>query len=401
MFSFPRSVKLFFLLLLIFPVIIHAQDNRVQYPPILRNSYFGVNIGSINYKFSAKQLQPGNTVASVRVPHTAVRIILFGHQFNKYFGAQISYMRPVSWVEFKNINGDNLTHTVWMNLAGLTVTGDLPVTKNISLNTEAGLVLMMRRGFAINNEYVVKHATYSSVELGTQLRYHVNKKWDLQAGWVHSPANNKKLQPATNFFSAGFNYYMRELPAARVEKARSAGYHFPKQILTAGFATSSMGYGVNKFVSQGAIPIFWGGEVKVKHGFTMNYQRNIFHARKVFALDWSAGFGIWKSRRDNTTTFTLSAFPIFRFTMLRSKTLDFYGEYSVAGPTYISTTHVDGERTGENFTFQDVMGFGVFAGKKKNLNLSARIAHYSNGNLFPDNNGYMIPVTFGVGYGFN
>lgn len=400
MIAASRSFRWIVILLIISPCILKAQDNRVQYPPILRNSYFGVNIGSINYKFSAMQLQPGNKVGAVNVPHAAVRIILFGHQFNKFFGAQISYMRPVGWVEFNSINDDNQKHTVWMNLAGLTLTGNLPINKNLSLNLEGGLVLMMRRGFQVNNQYVVRHATYSTGMFGAQLRYHVNKKWDLQAGWVHSPSNDRELQPSTNFISAGFNYNMRELPAEKVAKARAAGYYFPKQIITAGFATSSMGYGVNKFVSQGAVPIFWGGEVKVKHGFTLNYQRNIFHAKKVFALDWSAGFGVWKSRRDNTTTVTVSAFPIFRFTILRSQALDFYGEYSVAGPTFISTTNVDGNLTGENFTFQDIMGFGVFAGKKKNLNLSARIAHYSNGNLFPQNNGYMIPVTFGVGYVF-
>jgi hypothetical protein len=82
---------------------ISAQDKRAQYPAFLSDSYFGVNIGYINYAFSQRQLEPGYVAELVHVPHTAVRIILFGHHFNKYLSAQISYMRPVDWVEYKNV----------------------------------------------------------------------------------------------------------------------------------------------------------------------------------------------------------------------------------------------------------------------------------------------------------
>ena len=89
---------------------LHAQDKRYQYPKILSNSFMGVSIGYINYPFSNAQLEPKFNATSVKVPHTAVRIILFGHEFNRYLSAQITYMRPVDWVEYKNINGDEATH---------------------------------------------------------------------------------------------------------------------------------------------------------------------------------------------------------------------------------------------------------------------------------------------------
>jgi len=87
-------------------VFLNAQDKRYQYPAVLSNSFAGVSIGYINYPFSNSQLESGFQAASVKVPHTAVRIILFGHEFNQYLSAQITYMRPVDWVEYKNINGD-------------------------------------------------------------------------------------------------------------------------------------------------------------------------------------------------------------------------------------------------------------------------------------------------------
>src|ERR1700741_620328 len=196
---------------------VRSQD-RIQYPPILKNSYFGVNIGYINYNFSSRQLTSGNTVESVRVPHTGVRIILFGHQFNKNISAQVSYMRPRHWVEYKNVNGDGQTHTVWMNVAGLTVAGNLPITKKLSLFTEGGLGLIMRKGFRINDVPVVNNASYATGLFGTSLQYHVNKRWDLQLGTVLSPANKKEKQPATLYYSAGFNYYMRALPREKLDK---------------------------------------------------------------------------------------------------------------------------------------------------------------------------------------
>jgi len=148
------------------------------------------------------------------------------------------------------------------------------------------------------------------------------------------------------------------------------------------------------------VPIFWGGEVKARHGLLLNYQHNLFHSRKVFSLDWGIQAGFWKTDRDGTNFFTLSAYPMMRFHTIRSKKTDFYLEYSVAGPSFISKTKMDGLDTGEKFTFYDQMGMGVFTGKDKNLNLGLRIAHFSNGNLFPNNDGVMVPLTFSLGYSF-
>jgi hypothetical protein len=74
--------------------------------------------------------------------------------------------------------------------------------------------------------------------------------------------------------------------------------------------------------------------------------------------------------------------------------------YSVAGPTFISHTEIDGNATGKHFTFQDMMGVGLFAGKKRQLNAEINIGHYSNGNLFPENAGVKIPLTFNIGMAF-
>lgn len=379
---------------------VSAQSFRGQYAPALKNTYFGINIGYINYPFSAKQLRPGNTVGSVKVPHTAVRIVLAGHEFNKHLSAQITYMRPVEWVQYRNVNNTGKTITVWMNVAGLTALGKWPLGKKLNLSTEAGLALIMRRGFSDNNQVIVTDASYGTVQFGGMLQYRANKKWTIQAGTVYSPANNKELQPHTVFHSAGFTYTLRELSKERVEKVRAAGYHFPGRTIAVSYSTNVLDYGVNKFVSQGVIPIFWGGEVKVKSAVQFRYESTLFHSKKVFSLGWGMQAGYWKTNRDGAHFFTLSAYPLLRFHTIRSPKTDFYLEYSVAGPSFISKVMMDGLNTGEKFTFLDQMGMGIFTGKNKCINAGIRIAHFSNGNLFPHNDGVMVPLSFSLGYSF-
>ena len=84
---------------------------------------------------------------------------------------------------------------------------------------------------------------------GANLQYKLNHKWDLQIGTTYSPANDKELQPATVFHSAGFHYTLRELSKDRVDLVKKAGYHFPKQILSVAYASKVLGYGANNFVS--------------------------------------------------------------------------------------------------------------------------------------------------------
>ena len=394
-----KKNKLLALLFLMSGLYTIAQpgEKRIQYPWGLKNSYFGVSIGYINYPFSSAQLQPGFAVQSVKVPHIAPRLVLYGYEFNKYLAAQITYMRPVNWVEYHNINGDNATHTVWMNVAGLTLVGSLPISKKFSISAEAGLGIITRKGFEINNNTVVKGTTYATVLTGGAFRYHLNRKWDLQLSSVWSPENKKEKQPHTVYYAAGFNYHLRQLSKEKVESNIKSGYYFAKHFLQIGYSTNALGYGVNDLFSK-TLPFFWGGAAHLKQGVTVHYQRNIFHARKVFSLDLGTGISYWKSDLKKDKFFTASIYPVLRFTAVRSPKTDLFFEYTVAGPTFISKTIIDNENTGRRFTFYDAMGVGMFTGKDKRLNAGIRIAHFSNGNVFPNNNGVKVPLTFNLGY---
>jgi hypothetical protein len=286
-----------------------------------------------------------------------------------------------------------------MNVAGLTIRSGLLISKKISLNAEAGLGIITRGGFLINDIIVLKDAAYTGLLMGFEMKYTLNKNWEFMLSTAWSPAHEKMKQPATVFYAAGFNYTLHPLSGEQVEKNTGNRFIFPKQFVQAGYSTNTFGYSVNDFFSK-KVPVFWGGEIQAEKGFAVNYQRNIFHTRKVFSLDWGAGFSFWQSKKNKAEFYTVSLYPVFRFTALRLKSTDLYFNYSVAGPAFISKIIIDGKNTGKKFTFQDFMGMGIFTGKKRKLNAEIRIGHYSNGNLFPQNNGIMIPLTFSFGYCF-
>ena len=98
-----------------------TEDPRAQYPALLANSFATLNIGSVHYDFSDRQLEPAYDVGSIHVRHIAARAVLFGHHFGKYVSAQTSYMRPVKYVLYENVAGEN--HTVWMHFGTATLLG--------------------------------------------------------------------------------------------------------------------------------------------------------------------------------------------------------------------------------------------------------------------------------------
>jgi hypothetical protein len=399
-------------LLIIFSVLsvcIKAQDSRAQIPGLLQKSYFEVNIGAINHPFGQQHLEPGYTLlGTVTVPPAAVRLVLFGYEFNKYLSAQITYMRPVIWVKYGQVgyagNTDILVpgyKGVRMNVGGLTLKPTLPINKNFSLYGEIGWGAITRKGFKddSNGADVVRSVDYNTFLFGAGAKYHLSNRWALQICANYSPESNKNKQPQTTFIGAGFAYNFRKFTPERLKKTAELGYIHPKQWLQVGVSSNVLGYGVNNAVS-GKIPIFWGGDAEVKNGVHLTYQRNIFHGPKVFSLDWGINASSWQSNSDNKKFFTLSVFPVFRLTYWHHKAFDAYFYYSVAGPSYISETEIDGKKLGAHFTFQDNMGTGVFFGQERKLNAEIRIGHYSNGNTHINNEAVKIPLSFNLGYAF-
>ena len=126
------------------------EDTRTQYPAFLANSYLSVTLGYIGYAFSDRQLEPGFHAASIGVPHVAARVAVFGHEFSPHVSAQVSYMRPVHYVTYANVNGDGSTHHVWTHFGGVTLTARVPIAARTSIYGEGGLGVTSRHGFPRN-----------------------------------------------------------------------------------------------------------------------------------------------------------------------------------------------------------------------------------------------------------
>jgi hypothetical protein len=376
-----------------------SDDTRTQYPRLLQNSYIAINVGAVDQPFSQAELQPGFRAASIDVPRIDVRVMLVGHEFNRFLSAQASYMRPVNYVTYTSVRpGDTDAHHVRVNFGGVTLKAHAPLRGRWSAYGEGGLGFTSRTGFDIGDTPVVTDAHYASPLVGGGIEYRITPSWDLTGGVTYSPGRVAVNQPRTVFSSGGFRYTMRPLPPDRVEANRDAGFIFPRQIVQVEYS-SGTGYAVNNFVSR-KVPIFWGGHAKVDFGIAPHYERNVFHTRRVFGLDVGASAGFYKTRENNDRFYTLSVYPLFRFTFLRARLADMYFAYSLAGPTYISKIVLDDLNTGRHFTFQDFMGIGWFAGRSRNLNIGVKINHYSNGNIFTQNAGVKIPLTFSLGYAF-
>lgn len=375
------------------------EDTRTQYPALLRNSYFSVDVGAIDYTFSAAQLQQGFHVASIATPHPAARIGLFGHEFNRYFSAGLTYMRPVRYVSYANVNGDAAGHHVWTHFGGLTGRLSLPIAERTSIYGEVGLGITSRHGFGTPASVpVVADAHYASWIAGAGVDRRVSRGVNVTVGVLYSPGRESVAEPHALLVSGGVRYTMRPLPDDTVEANRHAGYAFPEHLVQLESSTG-YGYAINTFLSD-RVPVFWGGNVKVDRGLAVHYDQNVFHSRKRFALDVGASASRWRSRGDRNRFTTLSVYPLFRFLFLRTRPVDLYACYSLAGPTFISRWMLDGLDTGRRFTFQDFIGAGAYLGRRRNVVAGVKINHYSNGNIFTENAGVKIPITFTLGYAF-
>ena len=374
-------------------------DGRTHYPKFMENSFFTFSVGFIGYRFNQRQLEPGFQAESVEKPKLGVRVDLFGHHFNKYLSAQAVYMRPAWFIQYRNINGSQATQQVSNAYAGMTLALTAPITSRISMYGEGGGGITSRSGAVIDGQVALPGAHYTSGMLGAGLDIQASRTLDLMLSATYVPGREAFLQPSTRMFTAGLRYHMRTDPDAAARESRGSDYVFPENMVRVGFTTNVFSYAMNDLFSR-KIPIFWGGRVEARRGLTFDYQRNVFHTRKVFAFDLGASTSVWGSDGNGDTFATISGYPMFRFFFVRSRTGDLYFNYSVAGPTFISRSVIDNQDTGARFTFQDFMGIGMLLGRDHRFNAEIGIKHYSNGNLFTTNASVKVPLTLSIGYTF-
>ena len=171
--------------------------------------------------------------------------------------------------------------------------------------------------------------------------------------------------------------------------------HFKRQIVYVGYANRNFW---NPNIPRPPSPLFWRASTHADQGFMLMYIHRITHTRQNFGANWGVDLGNWW--HDKQHQMSGSAFFDFRFWPFTTPLLAPYLEYSVAGITLLSKQHFAGSDLGTNFLFQDFMGAGVRLGRHRNLELSLKLVHYSNGDIFTTNPGFDVPLVMMLGYAF-
>lgn len=400
-------VTLFFLMFTSFFIAQDLTKEKTKFTNFLSKSYYSINLGGIFYPFSNDNLAPGYQSATLSKNRFSGRLLL-GHKFAKNWSAQFGTMRPASWFKFDNVNNVGYENSVWINAWSLSLKKDFNLSEKTSFYAEAGIANVTRVGFPIGNTIVYDDAHFGSLIYGFGLQYWLSKKWRLSANATFIPKASKYNQPSISQASLGFEYHLQQLDDKIAKSYASNEYFFPKNIFQISYGTGAIGYGMNRFFSMNmklgnfesfGIPVFWLGDIRANHSVSLTYQTLIYRSERIFSLDWGVSATYFQSD-GKENVFAFSIFPVLRFYLMRRKGYDFYTNYSIIGPTYLTKSVVDGFDSGTNITYQDTMGFGVFFGKNRKYNFELRIMHYSNGNIFSDNAGVAVPIQFTFGKTF-
>lgn len=372
-------------------------DAREHFPAAFRNSYVGFGADYTNIPYANKHLINGFRAQSFTNPSFGLNVYI-GHFFNPYLAAQISLMRPIKWAYANGVTQPNSKNSIWISIFGLTLRPTYPITDKLSLYGLAGLGIVSRHGFNINNTTAIPSEDLYTFLTGGGVTYAFTPNWHANLGLEYALARDDEHQPQVLYSYASVYYLMTH---AHLPKTYNDHYIFHKNMIQiGGFSTDLWDLNVNKYFTVGYIPIFWSGDVKTKNGAWFMYTRNIYHTHKRFSFDVGTSISTYHSKVNDTSFQAISVFPMFRFWLVRGKTVDFYFMYEVAGPTYLTRRHIDNLDLGGQFSFQDLMGVGFFFGKEKNINLSLKIGHYSNGNLLPNNPGIEVPLSVSLGWAF-
>ncbi len=383
-------------------------ESKTKLTNFLSKSYYSINFGGIFYPFSNENLIDGYKTETFSRNWFSGRLLL-GHKLTDDLALQFGTMRPASWFKYDNVNNVGYERSVWVNAWSLSLKKDFNLYKKTSFYAEAGIANLTRFGFSINDKVVYEDAHYASLLYGFGVQHKLNDKWRLSLNGTFLPKSTKQNQPSISQVSLGFEYHLQQLDDEIAKEYALNDYFFPKNIFQVSYGTGAIGFGFNQFFGMSlpvgnfdsfGIPIFWVGQVKAKHSFSLTYQRLAFRTEKIFSLDWGVSVTAFQSELKKENVFAFSIFPVMRFYLLRKKTFDFYANYSLIGPTFLTKSNIDGFESGPKITYQDTMGFGVFFGKKRKYNFELRIMHYSNGNIFTGNDGVAIPLQFTLGKTF-
>ena len=182
----------------------------------------------------------------------------------------------------------------------------------------------------------------------------------------------------------------------------------PRALLCFLFLSGST-YADSLFINVGGGPQVSGSETYLSGGVDYEFWRHERSKRSAFTLGVSYTH-LHSNRGPNKKLHAFSLYPQLvltpvdknRFQRWLPENSTPYFFVRALGPTYISEPTI-GEREQHNhFTFQAGFGVGLKIQNNRGYEWDARLAwrHFSNANLYDDNDGIDIPVVISVGASF-
>lgn len=170
---------------------------------------------------------------------------------------------------------------------------------------------------------------------------------------------------------------------------------FNKNQIDVGFYDQAF---VSGNIKRPPAPIFWTAKTKADKGMTVLYEHTLYHTQKYFSLNVGGDVSWWQYPASTVENlYAVSAFFDVRFWFFHSHYFSPYFTYAIAGPTWISRNYLGRAYLGKHFLFQDFMGVGANIGQHPAFNVSVKFWHYSNGDIFPRNNGFDVPIVLSLG----
>lgn len=118
---------------------------------------------------------------------------------------------------------------------------------------------------------------------------------------------------------------------------------------------------------------------------------------------FSVGISYTYLKTDASSNKTMEAFSIYPQLTLWPQSESLQGWFffvRALGPSYISSNMLGDRKQDHHFAFQAQVGLGyeIEIGNDQSLLLQGSFKHFSNANLFHDNDGIDIPFVFSLGY---
>lgn len=145
-------------------------------------------------------------------------------------------------------------------------------------------------------------------------------------------------------------------------------------------------------------PLMWTATTKVDKALLVGFERELYKMKYFELHSGISGGQVELFQETADSLWVGSIYLMSHLNLYQSKNLKLYVLYSPAGPSILSQSTLGPTAFSNQFVFQDQFGVGLFLNTDAQMHIFAKYYHFSNGDLFPVNGGFDIPVQFGVSF---